>query len=306
MGRVVKALILLGLITVIGLAYVFPGPSHSFERIYADVAPQTVVSLQAFRSDYQPIQIDVTGATWEYILLGEGEQTILFLHGMSGAYDIWWQQIEMLKDRYRLLAVTYPAVDSLGELSQGIFTILDQEGIDTVNLVGSSLGGYLAQYLIAVNPDRVRRAVFANTFPPNDIIADRYKLVAPLLPYLPVGLIMTVVRINVHLDLYPASGHSELTKAYLLEQSYGGMSKAQFVARYRCVVDAFSPPDIASLNIPVMIIESDNDPLLDETLRRLMKETYPPARIVTLSKAGHFPYLNIAGEYTRLLEGFLE
>jgi maspardin len=306
MWRVVKTYLLLIIIVLVGLAYVFPGPRQSLEQLYANVDPQTVSALENFRSNYQAKQINVAGVTWEYLLIGQGEETILFLHGMSGAYDIWWQQIEMLKDRYRLLSVTYPAVDSLGGLSQGIFTILDQEGIDTVNLVGSSLGGYLAQYLIATNPQRVKQAVFANTFPPNDIIAQRYKLVAPLLPYLPVGLIMTVVRVYINSDLYPASGYSELVKAYLLEQSYGGMSKAQFVARYRCVVEAFSAPDIASLGIPVMIIESDNDPLLDETLRKLMKEAYPPAETVTLSKAGHFPYLNLAGEYTHLLEGFLE
>ncbi|MFU8773841.1 MAG: alpha/beta fold hydrolase, partial [Anaerolineales bacterium] len=71
-------------------------------------------------------------------------------------------------------------------------------------------------------------------------------------------------------------------------------------------VDDFPPPDITSLNIPVMIIESDNDPLLDETLRNKLKETYPTARVITLSDVGHFPYLNMASEYTRLLEGFLE
>ena len=303
--RIVTLLFLL-LVGLLGLAYAFPGPPRSFDQLYARVDPQTARSLQDFRINNPPAQIDIDGVRWEYVLLGQGEQTILFLHGMSGAYDIWWQQMEALKDRYRLLTVTYPAVDSLDELAQGITAILDREGIDSVNLVGSSLGGYLAQYLIATHPDRVDKAVFANTFPPNDLIAHRYRLVTPPLPYLPVGLIMTVVRININTDLYPASSYSELVKAYLLEQSYGRMTKNQFVSRYRCVVEDFPPPDVDAISVPVMIIESDNDPLLDETLRSMLKQTYPSAKIITLSSAGHFPYLNMAEEYTRLLHDFFE
>lgn len=306
MRRVIKPLILLLIVVLIWLAYVFPGPSRSFEQLYTDVDPQTAQSLQDFRSRNPPVEIDVDGVTWEYLIIGQGEETILFLHGMSGAYDIWWQQIEILKDRYRLLSVTYPAVDSLDDMSQGINAILDHEGIENVNLVGSSLGGYLSQYLILTNPERVRRAIFANTFPPNEILSESYRLVGPLLPYLPVWLIMTVVRINTLSDLYPASGHSQLVKAYLLEQTYGRMSKVQFVARYRCVIEYFNAPDVDALGIPVLIIESDNDPLLDESLRELLKETYPTAEMVSLSDAGHFPYLNMAEEYTQLLLAFFK
>jgi maspardin len=302
----IVALLFLLLVGLLGLAYAFPGPPRSFDQLYASVDPQTARSLQDFRINNPPAQIDLADVRWEYLLLGQGEQTSLFLHGMSGAYDIWWLQIEALKDRYRLLTVTYPPVNSLDELSQGIIAILDREGIDSVNLVGSSLGGYLAQYLIATDPDRVGKAVFANTFPPNDLIAHRYRLVTPLLPYLPVSLIMAVVRININMDLYPASGYSELVKAYLLEQSYGRMTKAQFVSRYRCVVEDFPPPDLGAVSIPVMIIESDNDPLLDKTLRSMLRQTYPSAEIITFSGAGHFPYLNMAEEYTSLLHEFFQ
>jgi maspardin len=166
--KIVTLLFLL-LVGLLGLAYAFPGPPRSFDQLYASVDPQTARSLQDFRINNPPAQIDLAGVRWEYLLLGQGEQTILFLHGMSGAYDIWWLQIEALKDRYRLLTVTYPPVNSLGELSQGIIAILDREGIDSVNLVGSSLGGYLAQYLIATDPDRVRTRLFLPTHFPQTI-----------------------------------------------------------------------------------------------------------------------------------------
>ncbi len=86
--------------------------------------------------------------------------------------------------------------------------------------------------------------------------------------------------------------------------AYGRMSKAQFMARYHAVIDPFAPPDLTALQIPAMIIEADNDPLVAETLREMLKATYPEAAVQTLHAAGHFPYLNEPERYTELLTTF--
>jgi len=83
------------------------------------------------------------------------------------------------------------------------------------------------------------------------------------------------------------------------------MNREQFISRYYCVIEHFNPPDIGILKIPVMIIESDNDTLVEEVLRRKLKETYPTAEVSTLKGAGHFPYLNRPDEYSEILRGFL-
>lgn len=91
----------------------------------------------------------------------------------------------------------------------------------------------------------------------------------------------------------------------MMEQSRGMMSKAQFVSRLNCVLDYFEPPDIVNNGIPALIIESDNDPLVSEELRELLKSCYPSAHIETFHQKGHFPYLNAPQEYNRILEKFL-
>jgi len=63
-------------------------------------------------------------------------------------------------------------------------------------------------------------------------------------------------------------------------------------------------PDPEALGIPVMIIESDNDPLVAPILRAELKTTYPSAIVHTFTGAGHFPYLNRAEEYNRILDSF--
>jgi maspardin len=298
---------IVGLIIIIILVIYFrPTPKASFQKIYANVPADTSQSLQAFRCSHPLSKIIVEGMPWNYISLGQGPETILLLHGMAGGYDIWWRQIEALQDRFRIIAPTYPPLQSLAKLKIGLMTILERQQEHKINVVGSSLGGYLAQYLVADQPDRINKAVFANTFPPNNIISEKFGKLKWLLPLLPQWTVMRNFRKSTVEKIYPAAGNSELVLAYLLEQFQSGMSKAQAAARFRCVIDYFEPPDIQSSGMPALIIESDNDPLVEETLREMLKATYPSAVVKTLHDAGHFPYLNRADEYTKILEAFFD
>jgi maspardin len=303
MSNYLRWLIPLILILIVAGVYLYPTPHKSFDELYTKVDAGTVDSLTTFRQMHPARTLNVGGVEWEYLVLGENYETILFLHGMTGAYDIWWQQMEVLQDDYRVISVTYPAVNSLEEMEQGVMAILEAEEVDHFYMVGSSLGGYFAQYLVTHHPHTIWGAVFANTFPPNDIIAENNRTIGTLLPYLPEWLVLNVLSGSMRESVYPASDYSELVLAFGLEQTYGRMSKAQVLGRYRCVVEPFDAPDMAVLGIPVMIIEADNDPLVEKTLRKQLKETYPTAEVITLSN-GHFPYLSMPQEYTSYLETF--
>ena len=298
--RIIALVLLVALLAV----YFWPVPRVAFEEVYAKVDPDVVASLQDFRAAHPPQIIEVDGAKWEYVSFGEGEETILFLHGMTGAYDIWWRVMEELQTEYRVISVTYPAVGSLEEMSAGALAILDAEGVDKADIVGTSLGGYFAQYLVANHPDRVSRAVFANTFPPNDLIKEKNGTIGALIPFLPEWLVIDVLRGSFAEAVYPASGNDELTLAFLLEISYGRMSRAQVAGRYRGVVEKFDVANPDALGIPVMIIEADNDPLVEAVLREQLKETYPSAVVHTMSGVGHFPYLKFPEEYAQFLREF--
>ena len=300
-----KWIVPLILVMVIAGVYLYPVPRVPFDEVYAKTSKSESASLSAFRVNYPPKMLEVNNVEWEYLAMGEGEETILFLHGMTGAYDIWWHQLEALQVDYRVIAVTYPAVNTLAGLDAGVLSILEAEGVDKFNVVGTSLGGYFAQYLVANHPDRILRAVFSNTFPPNDLIAEKNKSIGVALPFLPEWLVIDVLRGSFASSVYPASGNDELTLAFLNEISYGRMSKAQVVGRFHCVVEKFEVPDLNTLRIPVLIIEADTDPLVELALREKLKVVYPTAEVQIFSGVGHFPYLNRASEYTKILEDFL-
>lgn len=294
----IVSLILLAL--VLGV-YLWPVPQPAFEQVYAKAPAEQVASLRSFRTNHPVQTLVMDGLEWEYVVVGKGPQTILFLHGMTGSYDIWWQQVEALQDEYRVITLTYPAANSLAELETGALAILEREGVTNFNVVGTSLGGYFAQYLVAKHPGRIQKAVFANTFPPNDLIKEKNGTIGGLLPYLPEWLVMNVLRGSFTSSIYPASGQDEFTLAFLNEISYGRMRKAQVAGRYQCVVEKFTAP--ADTQIPILIIEASNDPLVEPALREQLKGTYPDAQVVTVDN-GHFPYLSTPDFYTQQLTEF--
>ena len=286
-------------------AYRLPRPTAATEEVYADVDAATVASLVAFRAATPVRHLTLDGQTWQYVTLGDGPGTVVFLHGLSGAHDIWWQQLESLATTHRTIAVTYPPVHRLCELAAGVIAILDAHEVATSAVVGSSLGGYLAQYLLQHHPERIDRAVFANTFPPNDRLREEHQLRAVVGRFLPERVVAAAFRDSNTRKVVPASQGDPLVAAYLTEQSQVPGLKQRLLARYHTVVEPFEIVDPAPVGVPLLLLESDNDPLIDATLRAALRSTYPTAKVHTFAAGGHFPYLNRPVEYTAVLRDLL-
>ena len=302
-----RAALVAGALSALGVAAVYglPTPRATLGELYAEVDPTTTASLRAFRSAHPVRRLTVNGWAWEYVVLGEGPDTVVFLHGLSGAHDIWWQQLEALAPTHRVLAVTYPAVRTLAELSVGVRAVLDAHRIQTATIVGYSLGGYLAQYLVQHHRDRVERAVFANTFPPNDHLRAAHRHRAMVGRFLPERVVAAAFRDSNTRRILPASQDPALVGAYLSEQAQHRGLKRRLLARYHTVIEPFTVADPAPEGLPMLLLESDNDPLIDADLRAALRATYPTAEVHTFAGGGHFPYLDQPAAYTAVLRRFL-
>ncbi|HFA47723.1 MAG TPA: alpha/beta hydrolase [Bacteroidetes bacterium] len=295
---------LLIFIALIAVLYLIPVPQKDFSELYKG-EENIKTSLLSFR-EIPTKHLTHNGADWQYISTGYGEKHLLFLHGMGGAYDIWWQQIEALKNDFHIISTTLPEVHSLDEAIDGLVAILDEEGVKKTSIVGSSMGGYMAQYFLKKHPKRLDKLVLGNTFPPNDIYKKENGGIRKALPFIPEWLIMKIFRGSLSEKVTPYSENSPLVEAYLLEQYYGGMGKGQFIGRLDVVLDYFETGySEAKKSIPKLIIESDNDPLVDPVLQNKLKELYPEAEVFAFHGKGHFPYLNEAVKYNEVLTGFL-
>jgi len=297
-----RLLLLLGLGGAVVALYVFPGARPPGD-LYSDVDGRVLQSMLEARADYPLTRIDVGGRIWSYRRVGHAAEAIVFLHGFGGASDVWWQQLGALGDHYSILATDYAPVRTLEQTAAGIRAALDAEGIERAHFVGTSLGGYVAQFFAIQYPERVSSVVMANTFPPGPWLRKQTRGRGTLAPVLPTWMLRASFRSSIRRQVFPASGNSTLVRDYLLEQSHT-MTRSDFLTRIRLLRQRFQPSDLGNGQIPVLILEADNDPLVPPIAREALRTTYPHARVESLSDVGHFPYLNRPAQYTRTLEAF--
>ncbi len=276
-----------------------------FNHCYARVEEATRQSLQDFHARYEPRFSEHDGIAWHYVALGQGVDPVVFLSGAIGTYYIWWQQLLALGASFRTISISYPPEPSLAGLHAGLETILAREGIDRFHIVGSSMGGYLAQYIASKQPDRLLSATFANTFVPTKTFLPAAPLLRLAIHLLPLSWIHSIFRVVSRYRLVPTGGHSALLEAYLMEMSYIGLSKTDALARINVVNQRFEPPLVTDLPFPILIIDSNNDPLIRPSARRAMHDLYPSTHRLTLEASGHFPYLSRPERYTDILFEFL-
>lgn len=305
MKRLKKILYIIAAAFALFVAALYNLPSSmreaaSFADFSQQVAPETIAAYSAFRE--RPVRrLERNGQVWTYRKHGTGP-ALLLLHGMGGEADLWWQQIERYEKHFTVIAPTYPPARTLQGLSEGIIDILDAENIDRTIVMGTSLGGYLTQYLLAQHPQRFERAALLNTFPPNDIIAEQNRLQGWALRLLPEPVVFRIYRAGLEKRVLPASQNSPLLRAHLMTLASGGMTKEQLYARFLCVMESFQP---AAPFTPMLIVDSDNDPLVSEQLREMLVGMYPHAKRVTLHEAGHFPYLSHSDQFHSIIDEFL-
>lgn len=111
------------------------------------------------------------GITTNYHDMGEGEPVVM-IHGSGPGVTAWanWRlNMPVLAERFRVIAADIIGFGYSGRAvgepyskalwRRHLIGVLDQLGLDKVDLVGNSFGGALALSIAAEHPDRVRRLV---------------------------------------------------------------------------------------------------------------------------------------------------
>jgi 3-oxoadipate enol-lactonase len=112
---------------------------------------------------------------------GSGD-ALLFLHAFPLQLAMWDYQIDAFEGTHRCLAIDLPgfgesppaadpARSSMQRWAALVVGALDQLGVETVTVVGCSMGGYLAMALLRHYPDRIERLVLADTKATSDDVA---------------------------------------------------------------------------------------------------------------------------------------
>lgn len=140
--------------------------------------------------------IDVGGPI-HYLEAGEGESTLVLVHGIGASYLTWQPVVAPLAEHHRVLVIdligfgfTPPhgrraTVQRNAELLTDFIELMTDE---PVTLVGNSMGGLVSMLAAVDRPELIDRMILVNPALPvvsvRSLSRDRQRLVLPLLPLL--------------------------------------------------------------------------------------------------------------------------
>jgi pimeloyl-ACP methyl ester carboxylesterase len=113
--------------------------------------------------------VRVEGRWMNIVDIGEGP-IVMFVHGLSGCWQNWLENIPHFARDHRVIAVDLPGFGesempskdiSISGYADTLDALLDVLEIDSVRLVGNSMGGFIGAELAIRCPARIERLVLA-------------------------------------------------------------------------------------------------------------------------------------------------
>lgn len=258
------------------------------------------VSSQASYAQTETRWIDVGGTTFAYRDFGSRNGTPLILLNRWGAVldDFSSTIVQGLGRFHRVIALDYRGVGASGgiarvsvdKMADDAILLIRAIGFDRVDLLGFSLGGFVAQDIALKAPTLVRKLVLSDTAAAGGQGSDRVGAIS--WPLILKGFL--ALRDPTHQLFSPANGR-QAASVFLrrLKERKTGLDKEprpRAIFRQIKAMKAWgqqASQDLSRLRMPVLIVKCENDILVPTALSYEMARRIPHAQLVSCRDVGH-------------------
>jgi pimeloyl-ACP methyl ester carboxylesterase len=260
-----------------------------------------------------------------YVELGSGPP-LLFIHGLSGSWPNWLEQLPVFAETNRVLAVDLPGFGhspmppepiTISGYARTVDALLGQLDIDAAALVGNSMGGFVAAELAINFPQRVERLMLVSAA---GISTYNHSGATRALPGIRraerviaayAGWVAshseTVARRpglrNATLGLI--ARHPSQLPAALAAEQLRGAGRPGFVQALQANLDYDFRHRVGEIACPTLIVWGDSDRIITVRDSDRFAELIPGSRKVVFEDTGHVPMLERPTAFNALLAEFL-
>ncbi len=252
----------------------------------------------------------------------ESSATVLFVHGLSGSWQNWLENLPHFARTHRVVALDLPgfghsplpswpiSIESYGRL---VHRFCDALGIGDCAIVGNSMGGFIAAEAAAAAPDRFERLVLVSAAGvssarlrrrPAETVARMATGSAPLLLRLQErGMRRPRVRYATFKGLFQ---HPELLRReLLLEQFHNGAGRPGFLPAVQGLVGYEILDQLDDVDVATLIVWGRNDHVVPPQDAVDYGRHLRNSRTVIFDDTGHVPQLERPVRFNRILRTFL-
>ncbi len=264
--------------------------------------------------------IDVDGCKIRYWDTGGSGQPVVFIHGIAGCVEHWQHQFESPDQQLRLIALDLPGHGQSGlghqpydiaKFTTFIWRFVDAMKLDSISLVGWSMGGAISLRATVAQPDRVKHLVLNSAA----TLGKESPLIFRLMVLPVLGTILTKPgRQGVEQQIKSSVENVDVFSAELKEKmlTYSSSAGAQqaFVATLRSMTGftgiheenvECSSKALKALPIKVLFIHGKQDKVIpyqhSEQASKLVKDS----QLELFDNCGHEPQMEYPQRFNQML-----
>jgi pimeloyl-ACP methyl ester carboxylesterase len=268
-------------------------------------------------------QVEIEGARINYVDIGSGErEPIVFVHGLGGQWQNWLENIPRAAQERRVIALDLPGFGlspmprekiTIPGYGRQVDALADRLGLGRVDIVGNSMGGYIAAEVAIQVPERVDQLLLVSAAGITSAdLAQR--------PIMALGRIATAVASygaarhrdiaarpkSRHMALALVARHPSLLKPDLAyEGFFKGTGKPGFDDALRANLDYDFRDRLPDIRQPTLIVWGEKDSIIPVKDAQEFERLISDSRKVVMTDTGHIPMAERPGAFNDLMMEFL-
>lgn len=261
--------------------------------------------------------IEVNGTRLYYEEHGDGEETIVFSHGLLMNAGMFSAQVEALRDRYRCIAYDHrgqgrsavpPDGYDMDNVTRDAASLIRLLRAWPCHFVGLSMGGFVGMRLAIHHPELLRSLVLmetsANPEPRRNV--KPYRLLAFIgrwFGFRPVAdRLMNILFGRTFMNDPAREDERRAWKRVILANDRKGAARAA-----RAVIDREGVGErLGEISVPTLIIVGEEDVATPPKEGRKLQDNIPGSRLIVIPSAGHSSTIEQPQAVNQALADFLQ
>lgn len=257
------------------------------------------------------------GTTFSYRSFGNQQGTpLVFLQHFTGTMDYWDPAVvDGLAKTRRVIVFNNTGMghssgkvaDSIDQMSKDAYAFITALGYKQVDLLGFSMGGFIAQELAAAHPDQIRKVVLVGTSNKGGgehlmkVLGEAFSQNLPD-PRLHVFFTQSVQS--------QQAGKAFIARSTVRQDRDPEISKEDMNAHAKALITWANTPDpefalLKAIQQPVMIVQGSNDEMLITDNAITLYKHLPNAQLVLYPDSGHGSFFQYPTDFVSKVTTFL-
>jgi pimeloyl-ACP methyl ester carboxylesterase len=267
-------------------------------------------------------EVEIVGARVNYVEIGDGPP-LLFVHGLSGCWQNWLENIPYFARSHRVIAVDLPGFGAspmppweltIPAYGRFLRDFCERLGVDRCSLVGNSMGGFVATEVAITDPERVDDLTLVSAAgitwararrEPAEMLARVGRAAAPLVLRFELSAIR---RPRIRELAFRGVFHdpNALRREMLWENVVPAFQSPGTFDSMRNLVGHDIRDRLEEIGVPTLIVWGRNDRVVPiPAAFSYKKRIGDNAELIIFDQCGHVPQIERPVRFNRVVEKFL-